>query len=76
MVQGGRGVSAPNMGGRECSMPLALAVVWGASFFFNGVAVRDLPSFTLVWLRVSVAATALLLVLRLPGQRMPREGRV
>jgi hypothetical protein len=43
------------MGGREWGMLLALAVVWGASFFFNGAAVRDLPSFTLVWARVAVA---------------------
>jgi drug/metabolite transporter (DMT)-like permease len=76
MAQGGRGGPAPYMGGREWGMLLALAVVWGASFFFNGVAVRDLPSFTLVWLRVAVAAAALLLVLRLLGQRMPREGHV
>jgi hypothetical protein len=36
----------------------------GDSFYFNGVALRELPSFTLVWLRVAVAAAALLLVLR------------
>ena len=33
-------------------MLLALAVLWGGSFFFNAVAVRELPSFTLVWMRV------------------------
>jgi drug/metabolite transporter (DMT)-like permease len=66
----------PNMRDREWGMLLALAVVWGASFFFNGVAVRDLPSFTLVRARVAVAAAALLLVLRLLGQRMPRGGHV
>jgi len=57
-------------------MLLALAVLWGGSFFFNAVAVRELPSFTLVWLRVAVAAATLLLVLRLLGQRMPTAGRV
>ena len=57
-------------------MLLALAVLWGGSFFFNGVAVRELPSFTLVWLRVAVAAVTLLGVQRLLGQRMPRDGRV
>jgi hypothetical protein len=45
----------------------------GASFFFNGVAVRDLPSFTLVWVRVALAEAALLLVLRLLGHRNPRR---
>ena len=28
-------------------MLLALAVLWGGSFCFNAVAVRELPSFTL-----------------------------
>ncbi|MBV8915932.1 MAG: DMT family transporter [Acetobacteraceae bacterium] len=64
------------MGGREWAMLLALAVLWGGSFFFNGVAVRELPSFTLVWLRVAVAAATLLLVLRLLGLHMPTEGRI
>jgi drug/metabolite transporter (DMT)-like permease len=66
----------PVMGGREWAMLLGLAVLWGGSFFFNGVAMRELPSFTLVWLRVAVAASALLCVQRLLGQRMPRDGRV
>jgi len=57
-------------------MLLVLALLWGGSFFFNAVAVRELPSFTLVWLRVAVAATTLLLVLRVIGQRMPRQPRV
>lgn len=52
-------------------MLLGLALVWGGSFFFNGVAVRELPSFTMVWLRVAVAAVALVGVLRLAGQTLP-----
>jgi len=69
-------VGTPTMGGREWAMLLTLAVLWGGSFFFNGVAVRELPSFTLVWLRVALAAATLLMVLRLLGQRMPTAGRV
>ena len=76
MTQGGGSTAAPALGGREWAMLLALAVLWGGSFFFNAVAVRELPSFTLVWLRVAVAAATLLLVLRLVGQRMPTGGRV
>jgi drug/metabolite transporter (DMT)-like permease len=64
------------MRGKEWAMLLALAVLWGGSFFFNGVAVRELPSFTLVWLRVACAAMTLLAVLRLVGQRMPTQARV
>jgi len=63
--------NTPTMGRREWAMLLALAVLWGGSFFFNAVAVRELPSFTLVWLRVAVAATTLLLVLRLLGSGCP-----
>jgi drug/metabolite transporter (DMT)-like permease len=63
------------MGGREWAMLLALAVLWGGSFFFNGVAARELPSFTLVWLRVTIAAVALLLVLRARGERLPVDRR-
>src|ERR1700722_15156043 len=71
-----KGAATPVMGGREWAMLLALAVLWGGSFFFNGVAVRELPSFTLVWLRVACAAITLLAVLRLLGQQMPTQGRV
>ena len=76
MSQSKSAIVAPAIGGREWAMLLALAVLWGGSFFFNAVAVRELPSFTLVWMRVAVAAATLLLVLRLFGQRMPTEGRV
>lgn len=75
MADGGDG-GAPAMGGQQWAMLLALAALWGGSFFFNGVAVRELPAFTLVWLRVAVAAAALLLVLRALGQGMPRDGQV
>ena len=59
------------MNRRDWAMLVALAIVWGGSFFFNGVAVRDLPAFTLVWLRVAVAAVTLLGVARLTGVRLP-----
>ena len=70
------GVSGPTMSGKEWVLLLILAVLWGGSFFFNGVAVRELPSFTIVWLRVASADAALLIVLRLLGRRMPMQGRV
>jgi len=71
MARDPNGDGAPAMGGREWGMLLLLAVLWGGSFFFNGVAVRELPSLTLVWLRVLVAAAALLFMLRLLGNQMP-----
>jgi drug/metabolite transporter (DMT)-like permease len=69
-------MTAPVMGGREWAMLLTLAVLWGGSFFFNGVAVRELPALTLVWLRVACASATLLLVLNALGQQMPTHGRV
>jgi drug/metabolite transporter (DMT)-like permease len=37
-----------------------LSVLWGGSFFFNGVVLRELPPFTAVFLRVTIAAIILL----------------
>jgi len=37
-----------------------LSVLWGGSFFFNGVVLRELPPLTLVLLRVTLAAIMLL----------------
>lgn len=55
----------------EWAMLLALATVWGGSFFFNGVAVRELPVFTVVVSRVALGALILLAIMRLRGERMP-----
>ena len=76
MAKSASGPSAPAMGVEEWAMLLALAAAWGGSFFFNGVAVRELPSLTLVWLRVAVAAVTLVLLLRLLGSRIPTGGRL
>ena len=59
----------------EWSMMLLLSLLWGGSFFFVGVAVRDIPVPTLVAIRVLVASITLHGVLRLLGLRFPL-GRV
>ena len=71
-------MSATNrpMTAREWGMLLTLSLVWGGSFFFNEIAVRQLPVFTVVVCRVALAAVILLAVLRLTGQRLPRSGKV
>ncbi|WP_333827891.1 DMT family transporter [Pararhodobacter sp.] len=56
----------------EWVMLLSLAAVWGGSFFFNEIAVRELPVFTVVLSRVALAAIILLALLHLRGERMPR----
>ena len=50
-----------------------LSIVWGGSFLFNGVAVRELPPVTIVALRVMTAALALLLALRFMKVSLPRS---
>ncbi|WP_313351250.1 DMT family transporter [Paracoccus sp. (in: a-proteobacteria)] len=57
-------------------MLLVLAFVWGGSFFFNSIALRELPVFTVVVSRVTLAAVILFAILRLRGERMPRDRRV
>lgn len=71
-------MSATNrpMTAREWGMLLTLSLVWGGSFFFYEIAVRQLPVFTVVVCRVGLAAVILLAVLRLTGQRLPRSGKV
>ncbi|HVL78997.1 MAG TPA: DMT family transporter [Sphingomicrobium sp.] len=48
----------------------ALAVIWGGAFLFISVAVREVPPLTYVWLRLSLAAAALWLVLSWRGTRL------
>lgn len=57
-------------------MLLALSLLWGGSFFFNGIAVQALPPLTIVALRVGLGALALLAVLRFSGLALPGSGRV
>jgi len=53
-----------------------LGVIWGASFLFIKVAVVDIPPFTLVLGRTSLAALTLYLVVRHRGRRMPAFGPI
>jgi drug/metabolite transporter (DMT)-like permease len=50
---------------------LLLSVLWGGSFFFAGVLIKTLPPFTIVFLRVGLAAVILNALLKVLGKRMP-----
>jgi drug/metabolite transporter (DMT)-like permease len=50
---------------------LVLSVLWGGSFFFVGVAVKELPAFTIVLARVALAAVFLLPLVLAVGLRLP-----
>ena len=56
----------------EWAMLLLLALVWGGSFFFVGVAVKQLPPLTIVALRVALAAAILWLAAPALGVAMPK----
>lgn len=60
----------------EWLMLLTLSLIWGGSFFFNEIAVRELPTFTVVVARVVLAAAILHLVLIARGQRLPLTAAV
>jgi drug/metabolite transporter (DMT)-like permease len=58
---------------RDWSLLALLSVLWGGSFFFNGVVLRELPPLTLVLLRVAIAAIILLPLLWVYRIRFPAD---
>lgn len=71
-------MTAPNhkpMDLTDWSLLVALSILWGGSFFFVGIAVRELPPFTIVAMRVALAALALGGLLWILGLPMPRDRR-
>jgi len=61
----------PRMSGPVWAMLGLLSLLWGGSFLFVGIAVAELAPFTIVTLRVGIAALALYLVLAVSGGSMP-----
>jgi drug/metabolite transporter (DMT)-like permease len=59
------------MGRRDWALLGALSVLWGGSFLFVGVAVREIPPLLLVAARVLIAALALHAVLRVTRTPFP-----
>lgn len=57
-------------------MLIALAAVWGGSFFFAEVALRELPPLTITLHRVVWAVPILLVILRLRRIPLPRAPRI
>jgi len=55
----------------EWGLLIILSLFWGGSFFFIRIALRDFQPFTLVFLRISIAALILVGVVHLSGKRLP-----
>jgi len=56
---------------RDWSRLVFLSVLWGGTFFFTGVALKELPPLTLVFLRLSIATLILLPLLWINGIKFP-----
>lgn len=59
------------MNQREWLSLLLLSILWGGSFLFVGIQVRWLPPFTIVFLRVGLAAVILNVLVKAVGKTMP-----
>lgn len=65
-----------HMTARNWALLLFLSILWGGSFFFVAVAVKELPPLTIVIFRTGIAALALTLVLKLRREAWPFAGGV
>ncbi len=55
---------------------VALSVLWGGTFLFVSLSLRSIPEFTIVFLRVGLAAITFWLLILVTGRRMPRDWHV
>lgn len=65
-----------SMGYQEWALLITLSILWGGSYFFNAIAVKELPTFSVTVSRVGIAAVILLLVMRVTGTAMPSDRAV
>jgi drug/metabolite transporter (DMT)-like permease len=59
------------MGPLEWAMLIVLSIIWGGSFFFFAVIIKELPVFTIVFFRVFLATLALWLFILVSRQELP-----
>ena len=60
----------------EWAMLIILSMLWGGSFFFIVIAIRDVPVLTMVLMRVTLAAAGLWIFVRATGRPIPRSAAV
>ncbi|MDF2368237.1 DMT family transporter, partial [Sneathiella sp.] len=61
------------MSSRAWVILLVLSFLWGGTFFFIELALEDFTPFTIVCLRVLIAALALFTYLKIKGEAIPRD---
>lgn len=60
------------MSGKDWGRLIVLSLLWGGSFFFVAIALKGLPTLSVVWGRVGLGAGCLALALRASGAAFPR----
>ncbi len=65
-----------SMNSLEWGLLILLSIVWGGSFFFQGLAVKELPTFTIVTSRVVIAAIILWTIMAVLRIKMPMSRQV
>lgn len=66
----------PRLTLKSGSLLLALAAVWGGSFFFAEIALTEVPPLTITLHRVFWAAPLLLLIVKLAGIAIPTDRKI
>lgn len=66
---------APAVANADWLLLVLLSLVWGGSFIFIGIAVKELPTLLIVFVRVALAALILLPIHWLWQCALPRDGR-
>lgn len=61
------------MNAREWGLLVLISVIWGLSFFFIEIALRELGAFTLVFFRIGIAALIITGCVYLGGKRLPLD---
>jgi drug/metabolite transporter (DMT)-like permease len=64
------------MSGNDWNRLLLLSLLWGGSFFFVEIALKGLPTLSVVWSRVAFGAGFLALALLASGTEFPKGRRV
>ncbi|MFH1804001.1 MAG: DMT family transporter [Pseudomonadota bacterium] len=67
---------APTMAAQDWLLLILLSFLWGGSFFFTEIALRELPPFTLVLGRVSHAALILWWIVMLRRLALPQDPHI
>ena len=62
------------MGPTEWAMLIVLSAIWGGSFYFFAVIIKELPVFTIVFFRVFLASIALWVIVLATRQALPASG--